>query len=69
MYLYNILSKSNDAMIRKVYECQKLKPVTRDWYLTILEERKKYDIQISDEDIQQMSRTKFRLLVSESVDK
>ena len=31
--------------------------------------KKKYDIQISDEDIQQISQTKFRLLVIESVDK
>ena len=55
-------------MVRKVYDCQKLKPVTHDWYLMISEERERYNIQLSDEEIQQMSRGRFKKLVSESVD-
>ena len=46
-----------------------MKPVLQDWYLTILEEKQRYNLNISDEDIQKMSKAKFKLLVSESVDK
>ena len=56
-------------MIKKVYLAQEMKPVKKDWYLMIMEEKQKYKIELSGVEIQNMSKGKFKNLVNESVDK
>ena len=69
MYLWEILSRPSAELIRRVYDVMKIKPVVHDWFAMIEEEKRKYDISMTDEDIQNCSRGKFKSLVSESVDK
>ena len=69
MYLYHLLSRNENEIISKVYSIQKLKNTRKDWYQMICQEKEKYKINLSDEEIQQMSKNKFKQIVSESVDK
>ena len=67
MYLWHILNRDTDELIWKVYQTQKLKCSRGDWYEIIMEERQKYDILESDEEIATMSRDKFHTKVEKSI--
>ena len=67
MYLWHILSRDKNELIRKVYEAQKCNPNKGDWCQIIQEERQKYDLLLSDENISKMSQEKFRKLVKKKV--
>ena len=69
MYLYNILSKDDHVLIKKTYDSMKLKPVKFDWIYMITDDREKYDIQLSDSEIKEMKRDKYKKSVNKAVDK
>ena len=69
MYLWHILSRPNNEMIYRCYLAQKLSPAKNDYFLMISKEREKYGIELSDSEIQNMSKTKFRKIVYESVER
>ena len=55
-------------LIRKVYDAQKIAPGPSDFYTDIQNDIRKYDIQISDQDIMKMSKRQYRNLVHKNVD-
>ena len=62
MYYWNILHKSDSELVRQVLVTQQLSPVKNDWCLQVDE-----DIQLSESDISQMKKSKFKSLVSKQV--
>ena len=69
MYLWHILSRDTDELIAKVYQVQRLKPVKYDWHNMIVEEKEKYGIKLSDEEIRCLSKNKFKQIVNNAVNK
>ena len=67
MYLWEILHRDKDELIRKVYEAQKLQYCKGDCFQIVKEERMKYDISESDDDIAKTSQDKFRKIVEKKV--
>ena len=67
MYLWHILSRDKKELIKKVYEAQKCNSNKGDWFQIMQEERVKYDLLISDEDVSKMSQEQFRKLVKKKV--
>ena len=63
MYLHNILKKSENELIRKVYETQKSLPTKNDWYQQILEDKDKLGLILSDKEISNMSKDTFKTFV------
>ena len=64
MYLWNILKQSENELIRKVFNVQKICQTKGDWYLTVESEREKYDIGLSDEEICNLSKNRFKNIVN-----
>ena len=65
----HILSRDKSELIRKIYDIQKIYPTKGDWYLIISEEKRKYSINLTDEQISNMSKYKFKQLVNKQVNK
>ena len=68
MYLHTILSKPETELIRKVYEVQKSLPTSKDWYELVSEDRQNLGINLSDKQISDMKKDRFRTVVSKAVD-
>ena len=69
MYHHHILTRNLEELIRKVYQAQKENPCIKDWALIVNEEKLKYNIFLSDEQISTMSKRKYKLLVDNQVNK
>ena len=67
MYLWHILKQTDDQLLRKVYNAQKLKPTKGDWYEMIQGEKSKYKMKETDEEISKMSKSKFKRIVDKKV--
>ena len=68
LYLWHILSRPDIELIKRVYTIQTIKPVKNDYALMIREEKQKYNIELSDSEIQSMSRGQFKNYVNKQVD-
>ena len=69
MYLFHILTRKDSDLVKKVYNAQQLKPAVRhEWYDMIQSEKEKYEINLNDEEIQCLSKNKFKKIVNEIVD-
>ena len=69
MYLWQILHRDTDELVRKVYETQKLKPCKGDWFTIMQNERSTYELEISDSEISKISEYKFRKIIQEKINK
>ena len=67
MYLWHILSRDKEELISKIYEAQKYEVNKGDWVRIMQEEREKYDILESDDDISKISQERFRNIVNKKV--
>ena len=67
MYLHHILKRPHDELIRKFYEAQKCKPSKGDWAQTVAENIGELNLNLSDAEISQMSKYKFRKLLKKKV--
>ena len=67
LYLWTILTRGEEELTSKVYQAQKVKKTRGDWYVMIQEEKKKYEITLSDEDISDLSTNKFKSYVEKKV--
>ena len=68
LYLWHILSKSPSELIQRVYNAQRLKPVQYDYYSVVQSDKAKYGINLTDEEIQGMSKKKFQQIVNKAID-
>ena len=69
MYLWHLLHRDTNELIRKVYQAQKCQYNPGDWFCIVSEERKKYDILESDDEIASMTKQKFKSIVEEKIGK
>ena len=67
LYLWHILHRDESELVRKVYEVQKIKMTKGDWFEMIQNEKKKCNITLSDEEIVNTSKFKFKHLVEKKV--
>ena len=58
MYLWTILNRPDEGLIKKVYKVQKVSKTPGDWAISIQEEAKKYHINITDEEIEKNIKRK-----------
>ena len=63
IYLQNILKKHDKEIVKKVYGAQKKAPCTGDWVILVEEDRLKYNIEYSDEQIAELSDDEFNKYV------
>ena len=68
MFLWTVLNREKDDLVRKVYEVQKIRQTKNDWYIMIEQEKQKYNITVTDDEISLMSKYKFKTLVQKSVE-
>ena len=67
MYLWCILQKPENELVKQVYTAQKLTPVQKDWYLKIQDDLNYCNIALSEDEIKSMKQEKFRSLVVKNV--
>ena len=67
MYLWQILHRDENELISKVYKTQKLTHTRGDWYQIVKDDRVKYGIKESDEEISEMSQNKFKKMVEKKL--
>ena len=64
LYLWNILQTSNDDLVKKVYEAQKLFPVKDDWVTTVEEDLDELGIPFDEEQIKTTKKEAFKKMVN-----
>ena len=67
MYLWCILQKPENELVKQVYTAQKISPVQKDWYLKIQDDLNYCNIALSEDEIKSMKQEKFRNLVVKNV--
>ena len=67
MYLWQLLHRDKDELVSKVYQTQKLTHTRGDWYEITKNERVKYGIEETDEEISQISQNKFKKIVEKKI--
>ena len=67
MYLHHILSRSNEELIRKVFEAQKRKTVKNDWVNIIKRDCADVKITFSESQIMSLKKYKFKAIVKERI--
>ena len=59
LYLKYILDQEDDSILKKFLNLQFEKPVNRDWASTVMCDLKELEINLSLEEIRNMTKTKF----------
>ena len=59
LYWWHILSVHKSEMIRKVYTAQKLSPVSGDWVKLLEEDKRMFQVKISDTEVAAVSKQRF----------
>ena len=67
MYLWDILHKSENELVRKVYNSQKEFSVRNDWTVQVQQDLIQCEINLSDDEISKMKRKDFKKMVTEKV--
>ena len=67
VYLQTILKKSNNKIVKKVYLAQKRNPCNGDWIKLFDSDKEKYNMTISDEEIEAMTEHDYKSLVKQRV--
>ena len=67
MYLWHVLHRDRDELIRKIYEMQKLDHNKGDWFESIQQDRAEFDIGETDQEISGMSQEKFRNVIEKKI--
>ena len=68
MYLWHLLQKDDNELIKKVYDTQKVVSTKGDWVEALDKERKELNINASDEDIAKMTKDCFKTLVTNAIE-
>ena len=67
MFLWQILSRNESELIHRVYQSQKISSNKGDWFRMIESDKKELDINMTDREIQGMSKQMFKTLVKKKV--
>ena len=69
MYLWNLLQKSDNELIKKVYNTQIVISTKGDWAESIKKDRKDLEIAATDEEIAKMTKWRFKSIINSAVEK
>ena len=67
MYLWNILQNSDDELVKKVYNAQKVLPVKDDWIFSVKEDLEILGIPFDEENIRTTKKESFKKLVNTKI--
>ena len=67
MYLWTILHSDSSELRRKIYDMQQYKAIKGDWRKLVDKKKTKYDINLSDSEIFEMSRERFENLIKRKI--
>ena len=67
LFHQHILKKEGSMLIRKIYEAQKLKTVRNDFYTTVQNDKERYKVDLSDEQIEQTSKNAYKKYIDRKV--
>ena len=67
MYLWTILQKSEEELVTKVYQAQKLFPVKDDFIYQIKEDMEDLGLELEDDKIKNMKKAEFKNLVNSKI--
>ena len=66
-YLYNILKKDSEELVREVYEAQKVSPDEGDFYKLVESDARDVDLQLSETEITSMKEEAYKEKVKSNV--
>ena len=67
MFFWNILQKSKDELVRKVYDCQKMFPTKNDFVEQVHSDLALCDIKFNEKEIGNMKKVHFKNIVNEKL--
>ena len=67
MYLWNILQNSEETLVRKVYDAQKILPVKDDWVTTVIDDLDFFGIPFDEIEIKNTKKNTMRKLVNDKI--
>ena len=67
MYLWTLLHKSTNELARRVFETQKKFPTKNDWVLQVREDLEMCQLELTDEEIGDMKKEKFKKIVNKKI--
>ena len=67
MYYWHIIHQSENELIRKVYDVQGAVYTKGDWFQMMKNEKEKYDILSTDEEVSKMTKYRFKKLIEKKV--
>ena len=68
MFLHHILQQKKDSLIHKFFMTQMKSPTQNDWVSSVLEEQEELEINLELEEIEEMSKDRFKSIVKEKVE-
>ena len=68
MYLWHLLHREDNELIKKVYMTQKVINTKGDWVEALIKERKDLKLAVTDEEIAKMSKNKFKVIVDIAIE-
>ena len=63
MYLHYILIQEDHELVARFFKAQSVKPVKNDWYLSVVDDLKEFEIDMTFEDIKEMKKGKFKDII------
>ena len=67
MFLWSILHKDDSELVKKVYKAQKMFPQKGNWASVVKDDLEFCDIKLTDEEIQNTKKNKFKGIVKKSI--
>ena len=67
LYFWSVLAKSDNELVKKIYNAQKAFPVKNDWIYLIKEDLDICEIELSENEISNMKQAAFKKLVNEKI--
>ena len=67
LYLWNIMQKEDNELLKRFYLAQKLHRTKNDWAEIIEKDKKDFGIELTDEEISKMKESKFKRIVNIAV--
>ena len=69
MYLWNVLNRNENDLLKRFILAQKVRPTKNDWVELVQKDKADYKINLSDEEISKTKKSKYEKLVEEAVRK
>ena len=67
MFLWDILHKNENELVRKVFNSQKAFSVKNDWVIQVQQDLNECNIDLSNDEISKMKRLTFKKIVKEKL--